>query len=445
MTTLSLWMRRHLMQTVFLLIAIIPVLLQSCRKGDHHHDDHKNPASAYTSEVLDKWMTMQIRLLRNATGVPNHAFARHVAYAGVAAIESLAPGLGTSEHSLRKWNGLTGLPSPAPGVKYFYPANVNAAMAAINRSFFPNASAVDKAAIDSLETSLNLEFASRRGTAILSASADYGRAVAAAVFGWCETDGYKNAGNPYTPPVGDGLWVPAPPAFAPASTPYFGNNRTIISGSTAGTQAPAPPAYSIEPGSAFYSMVKEVYDVSQTLTDDQKAMALFWRDIPGVSSPGHWLSIVQQVIRKTNARLDRAALAYALTGAAVNDGLIATFKAKYQYNLVRPVTYIQNVLGHKNWVAFLGTPAHPEYVSAHSSLSSAAAAVLERLFGNIGNFTDHTYDYMGFAPRTYGSFKAIGEEAGKSRLYAGIHYQISIDAGLVQGRKLAGNIFPSNK
>jgi hypothetical protein len=170
-------------------------------------------------------------------------------------------------------------------------------------------------------------------------------------------------------------------------------------------------------------------------------MALFWRDVPGVSSPGHWLSVLQQVIRQTNTSLDKAAIAYALTGIGINDALITCFKAKYQINLVRPVTYIREVMGLTTWSPFLGTPAHPEYVSAHSSLSAAAAEVMEKLFGNIGSITDHTYDYLGYAPRTYASFTAIAEEAGKSRLYAGIHYQQSIDAGLSQGEKVAANIF----
>jgi hypothetical protein len=184
-------------------------------------------------------------------------------------------------------------------------------------------------------------------------------------------------------------------------------------------------------------MVKQVYDASQILTDDQKGMAMFWRDIPGVSSPGHWLSIVQQVVRQTNSSLDKAALAYALTGAAINDGLISCWQTKYKYNLVRPITYIRNVLGFGTWSSFLTTPAHPEYSSAHAVLSVAAAEVLEKIFGNIGSFTDHTYDYLNFAPRTYPSLSAIGEEAGQSRFYAGIHYKPSIEAGIKQGKKVA--------
>jgi len=58
-----------------------------------------------------------------------------------------------------------------------------------------------------------------------------------------------------------------------------------------------------------------------------------------------------------------------------------------------------------------------------------------------GSFTDHTYDYLGFASRTYSSVIAIALEAGRSRLYAGIHYSNSIDASILQGNKVAENIF----
>jgi hypothetical protein len=110
------------------------------------------------------------------------------------------------------------------------------------------------------------------------------------------------------------------------------------------------------------------------------------------------------------------------------------------YNQVQPITYIQNVLEHTTWAPLLTTPAHPEYSSVHAVISAATAEAITALFGNIGSFTDHTYDYLGFAPRTFSSFRAIGIDAGNSRLYAGIHYQPSIDAGLVQGRKVSANI-----
>jgi len=199
--------------------------------------------------------------------------------------------------------------------------------------------------------------------------------------------------------------------------------------------------YSIDPSSDFYGQAKEVYEASLVLTEDQKAMANFWRDVPGVSSPGHWLSILQQVIKQTQTPLEKAALAYALTGVGINDALITCFSEKYIHNVVRPVTYIREVMGYSTWNSFLTTPAHPEYSSAHSSLSMAAALVIEKLFGYVENFTDHTYDYLGYAPRTYPAIYDVALEAGDSRFYAGIHYKKSINAGFYQGNKVADNIF----
>jgi hypothetical protein len=437
--TTSLFIVNRTSVAFFIRLAIFAMVLLfgACQKEE---GICKEKPSSYSAEVLDKWMTLQLRLMRNATGIPNHAFSRHFSYTGVTALESLAPGFPAHKKWSRKWNGLTGLPVATHPAKYYYPANINAAMAAINRALFPNASQADKMAIDSLETALNEGFLITQPPSLVAVSSDFGKKVAAAVFNWAETDGYKNASNPYTPPTGAGLWVPTPPAFAAPATPFWGNNRTIVTGSTVNTQPSAPQTYSTDSNSPFFKMIKQVYDVSQTLTDDQKAMAMFWRDVPGATSPGHWLSIVQQVVRQTKAPLDKAALAYALTGAAINDGLITCFKTKYQYNLIRPVTYIREVMGHSAWTPFLGTPAHPEYSSAHAVLSTAAATILEKLFGKTGSFTDHTYDYLGFAARTYPSFTAIGKEAGQSRLYAGIHCQPSIDTGEIQGRKVAANI-----
>jgi membrane-associated phospholipid phosphatase len=169
-------------------------------------------------------------------------------------------------------------------------------------------------------------------------------------------------------------------------------------------------------------------------------MALFWRDVPGVTSPGHWESVLLQVLEKDGSMLDKAAVAYAFSGIAGNDALISNFKAKYFYHLVRPVTYIRTVLGHPTWSSLLTTPGHPEYPSAHAALSAATAEALTIIFGENYSLTDHTYDYFPMATRTYSSLRAIGEDAGNSRLYAGIHYQPSIDVGFWQGTTVAKNI-----
>ena len=436
-------MKMHIKQVVFRIL-FSSVLLSSsfiaCRKTTDFPFHGNSEASKYSAEVIDKWITMQLRLMRDATGIPNVAFSRYYAYSGIAALQSLTPGLQKDVLS-EKLNGLTDLPSIELHKKYFWPASVNTALASMNRNFFTTASSTNKAAVDSLENALNTSFLATNNAGVITRSNVFGKSVADAVFNWSETDGYKNASSSYTPPAGDGLWVPTPPALASASTPYWGNNRSIIAGSIDNTQPGPPIAYSEESNSPFFQMAKRVYDASQNLTPDETAMALFWRDVPGVTSPGHWLSILQQVLKQTNSRLDKAAFSYAITGICLSDACISCWKTKYHDNLVRPITYIRDVMGFTTWNSLLTTPAHPEYSSAHAVLSAATADAFTALFGNIGSITDHTYDYMGYTPRTYNSFTAIGVDAGNSRLYAGIHYQPSIDVGLEQGRKVTANIF----
>ncbi len=395
------------------------------------------PASLYSADVIDKWMTLEIRIYKDATGIGNGAFARPFAYSGISAYESIDPGLFSWKN---KYNGLSGLPETERSKKYNWAASVNASLAEFNRSFFTtaNLNATDLAAIDSLENAIYSGF-SGENPDVLSRSVAFGKSIADAIFAWGQTDSYiQNNAMPYTPLVGFGLWVPTSPS-APAG-PFWGNDRRIIAGSGDNDAPGAPIPYSELPNSDFYKQVNDLYQASKVLTTDQKNQALFWRDVPGVSTPGHWMSIAQQAIRQSHSRLDKAALAYALTGICLNDAVISVFHYKYVYNNVRPVTYIRNVIGDATWSSFIPTPNHPEYPAAHGVVSAAAAEGLTAAFGNIGPLTDHTWDYLGFPARTFNTFREFALDAGNSRLYGGIHYQPSIDAGLKEGTTVGDNI-----
>ncbi|HKB45220.1 MAG TPA: vanadium-dependent haloperoxidase [Chitinophagaceae bacterium] len=409
-------------------------------KANNNNHGHLKQTNTYSSDAVIKWMEMQLRLMRTATGIPNNAFTRPYAYSGIALYETVVSGMPAYQSLASQLNGLSGLPQTEPGFAYHWPSSANAALAYINKNMFPTTSAANKTSIDSLENALNTQYQGEVDAETINRSVALGKAVAQKIFEWAQTDGNLHASDSYTPPTGEGLWVPTAPAFAAASTPYWGNLRTIVPGSGDNAQPAAPTPYSTDPSSDFYKMAKQVYDVSQTLTAEQTAMALYWRDVPGVTTPGHYVSILKQVLENDKPMLDKAAIAYALGGITAYDAAISCWQTKYHYNLVRPITYIRTILGHTTWNPLLTTPAHPEYSSAHAVLSAATADVFSNLFGDNYSFTDHTYDYLGMAPRSFNSFRAFGEDAGNSRLYAGIHYQASIDIGLMQGRKVAQNI-----
>src|SRR5690606_33985590 len=115
---------------------------------------------------------------------------------------------------------------------------------------------------------------------------------------------------------------------------------------------------------------------------------------------------------------------------------ISCVKTKFTYNLVRPITYIRNVMGHHDWKPVIPTPPFPEYTSGHAAVSMAYASILEDEFGTHYSFTDHSFD-DNYGPRTFESFEAYAREAALSRLEGGIHYRFAMDEGLKQGRKVA--------
>jgi hypothetical protein len=432
------WLQRSPIKTNLLALLMSVSAITGCNKAPGFRVGLL--PSQYSADVIDKWMTLELRIYKDATGIGNGGFARPFAYSGISAYESIDPGILSWKY---KYNGLSSLPETDKFKKYNWPASVNATLAEFNRSFFTtaNLNATDLAAIDSLENAISATFGSENAD-VLSRSVAFGKSIADAIFDWSQTDGFnENNVKPYTPPVGFGLWVPTSPT-APVG-PYLGDDRRIIANSGDNDAPGAPIPYSETPGSDFYNQVNDLYQASKVLTTDQKNQALFWRDVPGVSTPGHWMSITQQAIRQSKSALDKAALGYALVGICLNEAVISVFHYKYIYNNVRPITYIHSVIGDAGWATVIPTPNHPEYPAAHGALSGSAAEGLTAVFGNIGPLTDHTWDYLGFPARTFNTFREFAQDAGNSRFYAGIHYQPSINTGLKEGKTIGDNVVNS--
>ncbi len=402
-----------------------------------------SPATAsYRADVAVAWINLQLKITRTTPIVAANVFGRTFGYSGITGYEAVVPGMAGYKSLAGQLNGLVGVPVADKNQVYSWPVSANAALAAINRSIFTNASPANLATIDSLEAATKAGYQASLSPDIISRSVEFGQQVAAAVIAWAKTDGYDNTAA-YTPPTGPGLWVPTPPAFGPPIFPHWGSRRTLVAGSGDGADPGPPMAYSDVAGSPFYLMGKEVCDIALTRTADQTAIALFWNDAANGHSftpPGHWNSILAQVLVKENATLDKALYAYARLGLCLNDAAISVFKAKYTYNQLRPVSYARLTLGLPTWTPLIITPSHPEYSAAHATVSAAAAEALTEVFGPNYAFTDQNYVPFGLGARSYTSFEQAGAEAGMSRLYGGIHYRPSIEKGQMQGKKVAQNI-----
>ena len=429
------------MKKFILIFTILTGVFTSCEET--HHGPSNNHVGKYSRDVAVKWITVQQKLVKKTPGFDPLVTARCYAYSGLTLYEAVVKGMPgyNSVASPLIGDDINALPDHQV---IDWAASANAAMAFILKNLFASTSEANKATIDSLESALNSEYENKSTSQIASASADYGRKIASRIFEWSKTDGghegYLGAiDNSYVAPTGPGLWIPTAPALSPPIRPSWGNNRSFVPNSAVST-APGPPIpYSESPDSEFYKAVNEVYTISLSLTEDDVRIVRHWGDIPGnYNTPSHYTHIATQLIEENDFKLDQAAFTYAKHGIAINEAIISVFKAKYIHNLIRPISYIRNVLGHTAWNTVISTPAHPEYPSAHATVGGAGYTVLESIFGKNYAFVDRTHENSHGA-RSYENLKAYASEAARSRVLAGIHYQFSADAGLKQGEDV-GNL-----
>ena len=201
--------------------------------------------------------------------------------------------------------------------------------------------------------------------------------------------------------------------------------------------------------------VAQMIAISGALTEQQKLIVEYWADGPDTElPPGHWSLFAQHVSQRDGHGIDQdAKMFFAMQNASFDAGIVA-WHMKRLYQGVRPITPVRQLMQGQQIFAWGGpgrpngwiagekwapynpgsnlTPAFPGYVSGHSTFSAASAAVLQAFTGS---------DQFGYAtiippnfgrvepgvplvptPLSYATFTDAVQQAGLSRLYAGIHF-----------------------
>ena len=411
------------------------------------------------------------------------AYSTTALYAGMAAV---TPGLPPVAGLL---NGLTTLPGTDRPRDHDATITAVEAERVVMDSLMAEALPTTRASVARLADSLvDARLAAGTSTRVHARSVALGQSIGLAIVAWSRTDGFDaTRGRAYIAPVGPALWRNDAPANTYAtqnlsatsdlvaldnpanqlragaandrglilSRPKAAAGRTLPAVNMSGAAEPywheirpfvlerwdacplAPaPAFSGEKSSELHAAAMHVRDAKAALTAEQRTIALFWADNGGESGTpvGHWLSIASQIIGQQRLPAGTAARLAMVTAAAQADAFIAAFGYKYTINYLRPRTYIRRFIDPA-WEPLIPTPPFPEYPSAHSTQSAAAATTLTAFVGEVA-FVDSTSVSIGHAPRRFATLRAAADEAGRSRIYGGIHFVF----GDLNGRALGACI-----
>ena len=235
----------------------------------------------------------------------------------------------------------------------------------------------------------------------------------------------------------------------------------------------------------FIAQAETVVEYSRDLTDKQKLIAEFWEDGAGTSfPPGTFMTFGQYVSERDRHTLDDDAQMFFALGNAELDAGIAAWDAKVAYDYARPVSVVRELgligeysdeLGGYAIEAFSGygkgtqtilasdfityqtpesdlSPPFAEYVSGHSTFSTAGAEVLKQFtgsdeFGASVFFPPGTSRFeSGLTPQnnitlTWDTFSDAADESGISRLYGGIHFVEGDLNGRALGREVGNAVY----
>lgn len=438
------------MRRLFLLVIITYSFIPfSSKAGDHWQNITEDPSYIH-------------RTMKEVTDVMVHDIysppvaSRIYAYVSVAGYEAAIASNKNYNSFVGQLHGLNALPKPDASKQYSHGLSAVHAMLLVAEAMI-----ISEDTIKNFHNKLLQEYKhSSIPQDVYDSSLSYGKQIAVAILAWAGKDYYKETRAMGKFAVLDDsiTWKPTPPAYMQAVEPYWGRMRTFILDTVKNFKPlPAVP-FSTDTSSEFYKQAKTVYDKGNNLTNEEKWIANFWdcnpfkMNVDGhvmfatkkISPGGHWINITALACKQTHAGVEKSTEAYACVAVTIADAIISCWDEKYRSIVIRPETYINNYID-QSWMPLLQTPPFPEYTSGHSVISSSAAVMLTKIFGDQFSFTDSTEVEFDVAPRSFKSFNQAAEEAAASRFYGGIHYDAAIVNGLTEGRKIGNYVLANIK
>jgi hypothetical protein len=239
----------------------------------------------------------------------------------------------------------------------------------------------------------------------------------------------------FTPGTGPGEWRPTPPGFINDPGAWLKDVRPFLLRSSSQFAPRGPNALTSSKYATDLAEVRSLGSLTSALrTPDQTQAAQYWGLANG---PGTWSAILRALANGDGGSVADHARMFAMVYTTTADAAIVTWVAKARWSFWRPITAIQNDATNPDpsWTPLITTPPYTEHPSGLSGLGGAAAATLADFYGT---------DDVAFAvpnsvgiTRSYASFSQAADEIVDARVWSGIHFRTSDDAGAKIGRQVA--------
>lgn len=246
---------------------------------------------------------------------------------------------------------------------------------------------------------------------------------------------------------------------------------------------------------AYEKEMKDVFEITKNLQDDQKVIAEFWAGGPGtVTPPGMWIVFLDIYMRSNNFSLIQEIKNYVVVSSGIYQAGIYAWKLKRDHMQARPIQKIRQYMFGNNisqswnnntngeyWLPYqeldFVSPPFPDFVSGHSTFSSTSSKLFCYLFGtdmiilenpvinnDIVNYlcpllqdtNNFTLNNLFIRPNSskvkndspispirlnWNTWTDMANSSGFSRIYGGIHCESSNQAGLFLGNKIGDKIW----
>lgn len=454
-------------------VLLSSLVVTSCGEEDEFAEDVQftageavNDVAVMDNNLVHEWTNLFLELERYSTGRPN-ASARGIAYIYLAGYETAVPamlGYASNDDRLR---GLR-IRDDERADEINWELALNATFATAIDHFLLNLPTSQRNAIAVRRVEVENELVAGLSDEVIANSNAWGEYVAQQVIVYSQADdeAEEQILEPqplsYEPPIGEGYWTySADPERA--LFPYWESARTFVISPNRTSSVP-PIAYSETPGSPYYQQMLDAYNANNSAREEdgeQLWIAEFWSDdVEGLmmSPPARQVSIANQLIDQKGMSLQESLVMMLKLGFSLNDAAVAAWKYKYEYMVMRPSVYIQDLIDpsfqtNLYRLIFWPNPGFPGYPSGHSTFASAAAGVFIDYFGDHMEFTDRTHegrDEFRGAPRTFSTLSDMAEENAFSRVPFGVHIDMDCVEGLRLGYEISDainelDLFESNR